>query len=423
MRLPHSWHTLLNHATSFIHLLRLSFMTITVIVAFSSPQNLFAAGPYSSSAHGNSVYGVDRDPNYPSKGHCAHCHELKSGNPSALFYDSNVTQTDNVCFECHTAGSPNYGSYSYRAGGSGSTSSIISAFAPTAPGTAHNLDDILTFIKTKSWGYSGSSNPCVACHNPHAAQGDPANSSGTKSSPKGSPVSLPSLHTDASGSWGLWGDTASETMATLSTYQAPYRYDLSTADGFDNGFEPRGEGSAGAAALSTTDFVTFCTNCHNAFNTIYSTTLGRNLKTINWDIEKHGKGVATPSGKADGKTDLMPPYSDASLGTYVLSCLDCHEPHGSANAYLLRPEVNGTAGVNVTTLTGDANGPAGPGQAPCNKEWTYLCAKCHTRLGDGDDGFHVHDNSAGCVGCHPIAPACFFIPCGTCHFHGAVNLF
>lgn len=42
-----------------------------------------------------------------------------------------------------------------------------------------------------------------------------------------------------------------------------------------------------------TDMVSFCTDCHNTTNTIYSTTLGRNLKYIDWNNEKHGLGDAT----------------------------------------------------------------------------------------------------------------------------------
>lgn len=442
MQLSHFWRNKPTHCLLSSLSARYSIIIAIPIAASLLSPNSTLAGPYSDSAHGNATYGVNRTSTAAlgyAKGNCAHCHELKgtingtepppvdgAPSPSALFYDNNVSQTDNVCLQCH-GGSYQSGalvnrSYSYRAGAwtVDTVNDVKETFSFPPPGTSHNLNDILTFIKTKIWGYSTTSNPCVACHNPHAAQGDPENSGGTVKSAgsRGTPISLPSLHTAASGSWGLWGDTATETMSTYTTYQAPYRYNSVV------NFEPQGDTVAATASDATTNYAAFCSECHNATNNIYSTTLGRNLRTINWDNEMHGKGMATPSGKLDGQNDLLPPYSDGDLGTYVLSCLDCHEPHGSPNKYLLRPEVNGTAGVTITTLTGDADGPVGFGRAPCNKEWTYLCARCHNRLGDGDDGYHLHQNPGGsCAGCHPPEPTCFFIPCGTCHFHGSINLF
>jgi len=424
-------------------------------VAALLPAAPLHAGFYANSAHGNAAHGVNRTSTAALgyvRGNCAHCHEMEGSitgsepapagggpSPSALFYDNNVSQTDNVCLQCHTdAGSYQSGSivnrsYSYRAGGwttdpvddSKQSFSFANLTNPST-GTAHSLNDILTFIKTQTWGYSDTSNPCVACHNPHAVQGDPATAgNSTKSSGgRGTPISLPSLHTAASGSWGLWGDVASETMSTYTTYQAPYRYNSNVV------FEPRGSSAAATAAADSTDYVVFCTNCHNATNLIFSTTLGRNLRTINWDSEKHGKGTASQTN-ADGNDDLLLPYSSGSIGSYVLSCLDCHEPHGSTNAYLLRPEVNGAAGVNIKTLTGDANGPTATGPPPgpdlCNKEWNYLCAKCHTRLANSDG--HVHPyylppdiNGCSFTVCHSGAGGCSTPSCGTCHYHSSTTV-
>ncbi|MDP2106637.1 MAG: cytochrome c3 family protein, partial [Desulfobulbaceae bacterium] len=354
-----------------------------------------------------------------AKGNCAHCHELKGGNPSVLF------SSDNICLQCHT----NVGSlqtlgidnrsYSYRAGGYyDGVDSVEESFSfdtasyPAITGTSHDLSKILTFISTPpvNWGFTSTSNPCTACHNPHAAK-------------KITPISLPSLHSAGSGGWGLWGDVSAETMSTFSsftTYQALYRHT-------GGGYEPKGDATPLAASQSTTNFIVFCTKCHNAINTIFSTRLGRNLRPVDWETEKHGKGIATSSGKkgVDGQDDLLPPYSDTKLGDYVLSCLDCHEPHGSANAFLLRPEVNGVAEVAIITEYGDANGPAGPGPTQCNKEWTTLCARCHTRLSPGNDGFHLHQNPAGsCTAvCHQAAAPCFYPPCGACHYHGSLDKF
>ncbi len=408
-----------------------------------APQSIRSvnAGTYLNSAHGNSSYGVNRTSTSSlgyARANCAHCHEqhasidgsepAPTGGPSKymLFYDTYVSQTDSICYKCHTDSSSLQSgglvnrSYSYRAGGwtADTVNDVQEAFSFISPGVSHSLADIQTFIAGK-WGYTADSTPCIACHNPHAAQGDPANAGNAQktAAARGWPVSRPSQHSGDDNAWGLWGDDAAERMSAYTGgYQAPYRYYTTTP----SALEPQGDAIAAPAlaAQNTTDYVTFCTDCHNATNTIYSTALGRNLRTIDWDTAKHGKGAAV----LDSGSDILPPYQNAQLGSYVLACTDCHEPHGSANVFFLRGEVNG--GAPVTVLTADSTNPGPDGT--CNKEWVYLCGKCHTRLG-GSDG-HVHPSyvppdTGGCSSgaCH--SGSCIYTPCGTCHYHGANTVF
>jgi len=99
------------------------------------------------------------------------------------------------------------------------------------------------------------------------------------------------------------------------------------------------------------DYNEFCTDCHNSSNTIYSTTLGRNLRTIDWNSEKHGKG------NADSYIMVDSPYTagSCSLG-YILACTDCHEPHGSSNDFLIRTDVNGGHWPAPSPLSARATG-------------------------------------------------------------------
>ena len=180
---------------------RTSFIVLLLTLLTSFPA---VAGDYLNSAHGNTSYGVNRLGSPYVAGNCAHCHEqhasidgnepspVTDGTPTkhALFTTAYTSATDNFCIECHdgTTRVANTAiinhSYSYRAGGltTDFASSIKDIFDLDSLDIAstHNLDDIKTLLSSAAigipWGYSSTSHPCEGCHNPHAVQGDPANS-------------------------------------------------------------------------------------------------------------------------------------------------------------------------------------------------------------------------------------------------------
>ncbi len=395
------------------------------------------AGNYTDSAHGSSSSGVDRqvihDLGY-SRGNCAHCHEMHASikgaepapaggaaSPYALFaqnFDTTVisgsyAEANNFCFYCHnTTGSAqsvtNY-DYSHVFGGAtGGESSILDEFNQSS---YHNLYDIWNFSRDAfpSW-FKDNTNPCDACHNPHIAKRnwyEPQN-------PLLTAISKPSDH------GSLWGDDEDETMKNYSSYyQAPYYYNSNT-------YEPAGTTSYDGSRVP--DYNSFCTDCHNKDNTIFSHNLNRDLRKIDWVTtgnetdggDKHGKNEATVS------LNVRKPFASSSLGItkgFVLSCTDCHEPHGSPNVMLIRREVNGE------DLPGDIT-------SNDTVAWANLCGRCHK-----DDSFyggtagefkyiHHYDKDApypgppmGCCSCHDkdmggggmSKPP---IKCNYCHFHG-----
>jgi len=387
-------------------------------------------GMYLNSAHGNSTYGVLRTSTSAdyARGNCAHCHEQHAsmrgsepdpaGGPSGflLFYDSYVGQTDGLCLKCHSvSGSLQIGgifnrSYSYRAGAwtADPLDNVKDAFAFTTSTTypsssSHNLADIRTFISDaarSSWNYNSASNPCAACHDPHTVQGDPANA-GAGLSPKtgtgGWMLSRPSQH--GSSPWGLWGNDLTEKLSNYtSSYQAPYRF-----GGIGSGYEPDGSGTTNGSNL--TDFNTFCLDCHNSTNTVYSTLLGRNLRVIDW-----GPGTGDLHGQTTGNSaQLILPYT--SNTAYVLACTDCHEPHGSPNIFLIRRDVNGGAPLNsLVTVTGAA-------QATAGTQWASLCERCHGNSTAISTSHHALPGAGSlCLTCHPSSA---YTDCTTCHYHGS----
>ena len=346
---------------------------------------------YYLDAHGDTGYGVSRQGVTYSKGECVHCHDVsQSGHGGQLF-----NRSVGFCLKCHdntttyaTTAIKNR-SYSYRAGNysADTLDSIEKVFTIPPSVSSHGLADIKTFINGK-WGYDANSNACAACHNPHVAQGDPEHSDSAKSpSTRGYPIVRPSQH--ATNYNNLWGDDPDEKMSNYSDkYQAPYRFGSTTA------FEP--DGSETTAGSNLTDYATFCTDCHNTtYTAIHSTPYRRNLKVIDWNTEKHGKG--------NGNAALILPYTTGN--NYVLSCTDCHEPHGSANLYLTREEVDNGL-VSVTDSPMETKGT----------EWASLCERCHPR-DEIEIPHHTSPLNNDCTICHPITP--MYVPCINCHYHGS----
>ena len=438
-------------------------LIMVVLILIGRDAAIAAGGPYLNSAHGNTSYGVDRvglytptDFGYPM-GHCAHCHEQHasicgsepppaSGSPTAyLIFASGTSQANSFCFRCHRSstdqqgGMPAQYNYSRMAGGDTTitcpddikesfkfvdTAGVPQSNCSSSVGSSHFLVDIKTFLQSK-WGWGATVNPCSACHNPHRAKRDPHDTTSGRTDGSGnlivSAVSRPSAHADLT-TWELWGDSAGERMSDYTTdYQAPYR------KGFTDKYEPDGS-TIYQDGRNLADYVSLCTDCHNSSNTIFSTVLGRNLKTIDWATEVHG------NGNADTYITVDAPYTAGSgaLG-YVLSCLDCHEPHGSPNAFLIREEVNGEA-VGVGTITTFST-----------TDWHLLCDRCHkddyelTTSCQEDHYYNIHHSttyggdpyytSGSCNSCHGGSgggsDGCSADRtkkvCTDCHFHGSTH--
>ena len=386
---------------------------VGVSVCILIPWGIASAEGYADSAHGNDSYGVCRSDAGYARGDCANCHDPFDNSTCDVNYRNLCAPYDiNFCCNCHDntttyAATPVVNrSYSYRAGGwtDDTVDDILEAFTTSI--SWHNLDDIKTFIGTsgeEKWGYTVNSNPCTACHHRHRAQGDPANSPTALKDPstRGFMVSRPSEHESAA--WGLWGDNPAERMsAYASDYQAPYRKGSTTT------YEP--DGSTTADGSNLTDFDTFCTDCHNTTWTIYSTARGRDLIRIDWDNEIHGKGDGSDSLCGDD------PYASGPSGVgKVLSCLDCHEPHGSQNVALIRQEVNGdTLTANITTMPSqfppDACNDIFDDEEFYNKEFTSLCNRCHGSDQDinsncpSDTWYNIHHGDLGYAGDAPLQP-------------------
>jgi hypothetical protein len=252
----------------------------------------------------------------------------------------------------------------------------------------HNLYDIWTFSRLEfPLFFTEDSNPCMACHNPHLAK----RNKGFPRDPSYTAISRPTDHA------ALWGDGASETMDDYTPdYQAPF-YSGSTTT-----YEP--DGTSTDDGSLTPDYNTFCMDCHNSINSIWSTALSRTLRTLDWGMagDVHGKRDAQD-------TENNAPYT-TSTQDYVLSCLDCHEPHGSNNVFLLRRGVNGGT-LSGTVATG--------------YNFRYFCARCHD-----SDWRSIHHSSvdhpynrimgpANCTQCHGSGGGSAK-DCEECHYHGAV---
>jgi hypothetical protein len=253
-------------------------------------------------------------------------------------------------------------------------------------GSSHNLDKVYNAIRNDKhgWGFPASPNPCSGCHNVHLAERIGSTQYHGPYNPAKAPISLPSDHDN------LWGDDDTERMDDYATsvggiYQAPYYGD--TVSGT---YEPAGDATSDGSNMP--DYVSLCMDCHQYAQ---SGDNNRSIKVINWSStgDRHG---GRPSGQCslsspfdDGS--LRAPYDDASKeagDNYVVSCTDCHEPHGSPNRpQLIRRFINGEA---VAVETADCDPSLREGT---ENGWKALCGRCHTQSAS-------HLSLGGCWGCH-----------------------
>jgi cytochrome c553 len=243
--------------------------------------------------------------------------------------------------------------------------------------SSHNLKDIQD-LHTDMYGFTSDNNACVACHNPHTAQ---RNYEVTDSGRGGVKTAIRDVVAGYQNRpANLWGDEdyATSGLYELTSdsggYQAPYYVGGSN-------YEPANDGISDGSNLP--GYAYFCTRCHQ-YAVVYSTERDANLKAINWTGggDKHG----LKNGIDDRYGNTESPYTGARQTTnYVLSCTDCHEPHGSTNEWLLRTCVNGKDNISITQ-TG---------------RWYEFCTACHSV-----DGLSNHQVERDCVG-------------STCHGHGA----
>jgi hypothetical protein len=306
-----------------------------------------------------------------------------------LFAPQNPTsQTDNFCFQCHqgtgsvqVGGLTNNDYGSEFGGGTPNFTNIKDAFAsgynggaPEEGGSSHNLS------KMRNWadGYpqgdwiTSNTNACNLCHSQHLSQKnhDPY--------PASPPYKTAVRRTDDPSSGrgmpgNLWGDelgsVEKEIMDdwTVGHYQAPY-YE-SPGDPVLGPFEPANDGTPDGSNLP--NFAWFCYTCHQAEVSDDFTDANippRELQGQDWGLwavkwidpnngatDQHG---AYWDAGTSGEGELLAPYTNGY--NHVLSCLDCHEPHGSPNPFLLRTCVNGKDGITMSIEVGE-------------NDWGHLC--------------------------------------------------
>jgi hypothetical protein len=322
-----------------------------------------------------------------------------------MFASNNPTsQTDNFCFECHkSTGSIQVGGIinnDYGATFGGGTSmfdSIHDAFNPTGTyASSHDLATIQNYVKNRTWGswMTDNSNACLSCHDHHFSQ-------------KNFPVEINAYGgvntairraNDVDGYPGdLWGDepeTVSGRPEMMSDWTSGYIYQAPLRG--DSGFEPGPAGSTVEDGSNLPSFVKICAGtCHRRTNV-------PGVLEVNWITSTTTEWPGTPSMHGQASADgggfgvLKAPYSDTSRGEYVLSCTDCHEPHGSTNPTLLRTTVNGESGLST----------GAEGSSSAGGYWLDFCEACHEIYNEEDPASSNHSviwPGARCgqyTGCH-----------------------
>jgi hypothetical protein len=330
-----------------------------------------------------------------------------------LFYDDWVTKSDMFCFECHSASTDhqqvtNY-PYCVNFGGRAAFyGNIKKQFTNDYSkfincGSRHHLEAIYDLMvdDVDGWGFSSDPDPCVACHPPHAAQRNhPVYIDGEDK--LNTAIRRPSDYKSTDTADSLWGDDESERMDDYATsvggtYQAPYYGSFGSGD-----FEPAGDATSDGSNLP--DYVTFCLDCHQYEQ--HDPERNETVKAIDWSDtgDRHG---GYPANTCDAgnfyegdpfEASLRPPYDtyEPNESNFVMSCLDCHEPHGTKKRlHLIRRMINGE---NVAADNDTCDEPT---------DWANICARCHYLTHPAPDCTGCHYHGIQCW--HP--PVCAGAPC------------
>ncbi|MFA4917546.1 MAG: cytochrome c3 family protein, partial [Syntrophales bacterium] len=81
-----------------------------------------------------------------------------------------------------------------------------------------------------------------------------------------------------------------------------------------------------------------CNDCHGTA----ATNPRKAANALNLSIEEHAKAITAPSSTKD-----WPPPGATD---YAYKCVDCHDPHGDANYYMVRSAVNNPTSASDTTM-------------------------------------------------------------------------
>jgi hypothetical protein len=347
--------------------------------------------------------------------------------------DNPTSQTDNFCFQCHKgSGSVQDGDITnneYSAtfgGGTVMFDNIYDAFnlTPTVEfpfPSFHGLGAVHSYARSRGWGswMTADTNACLVCHDQHLSQKnfpveiyDPIDGGVKTAVRRGNDVNnYPG---------DLWGDEPAavsgrnEMMSDWASgyvYQAPFRG--------DSGYEPGPAGSTIQDGSNLPNFVDACAQmCHRK-----DIDADNGPIAVNWKLSSSSTWPGTPSKHGRAAADnapgdwgwLKPPYSESLRGSYVLSCTDCHEPHGSPNATNLRRTVNGVTIPPVTfpdprpqgyedVEIGDSTGAEG-WELPDGAFWYNWCSACHDltynfETGEGHMAAYEYARCGDNFGCH-----------------------
>jgi hypothetical protein len=377
---------------------------------------------HAHSAHGSTTDGVNRLETGYDTGGCAHCHDTfddsTCGVNALMFFevDDPDSQNNNLCFQCHRSDgaaqqvtNEDYGST--FGGGIPMFTSIYDAFNPAGTyASAHDLATVKSWVRDRptwepeTW-ITDDTNACLMCHDPHFSQMTfPVEASGyggVKTAVRRADK-VKNLGSGQDDTHMLWGDESvaagnvkeiiSERWTSFD-YQAPY-YGSGPWDPVNGPFEPANDDTYDGSNL--VDFVWFCGyQCHRK-------TSVPGVLEVNWSIAGDTAWPGTPSahGKlaanGGGFGVLKAPYNEASRGDYMLSCTDCHEPHGSTNPTLLRTTVNGVSGLST----------GAEGSSSAGGYWLDFCEACHEIYNEEDPPSSNHPvvyPGARCgqyIGCH-----------------------
>jgi predicted CxxxxCH...CXXCH cytochrome family protein len=244
---------------------------------------------------------------------------------------------------------------------------------------------------------------CQVCHDYNTVQPDPKHADGVVEVLSAAGTACAKCHPGAIPAW-----TVSTRIACTSCHAAtPSVLANGVAAPYKASFATTGHGQAATNYNASRA----CESCHDANGAHISGVLGDNMRlTLANDNGQCASCHNDPTKVPTPSEQNVVSHVTAKGGAATSDCKSCHDPHGTANLYMIKGTINGKS-IAFTNLSSGFVKTVAP--------FDGLCQVCHTATNHYRSGLALDGHpTKNCLSCHGHKGTFAFAPvtaCDSCH--------